>query len=370
MFRVRKMMPVAVALATASVLAIALPVPAMAQADSTARLYSADHQEGWLGMGLSCSNCSYARGGGPDNAGWRWTFSAAPSVFSVDDGGPADRAGIRAGDTLVAIDGLSLTSPRGGEAFGSVKPGQRVVIRYRRDGAERSARLTAVARPARGDSYAFAQSLRQMQRELRAQQARQLVEAQRQATLAQRQMEKTQHQLQDQREYLQQVMEQVAAAQAASHLTDSARQESLRLYAEQLDSAAAQWRLAESIYAVPAVPAVAAVPALPALPVPAAVPAQPLPPEPLAPADWRRQTGPVRYTGRLGNAVIEVRGRGEVATSEVSDSAVVITSHDMSVRIALRPRDKAAPRPPRAAAPAPAAAPAAPAAPAPRPPRD
>jgi len=35
---------------------------------------------------------------------------------------------------------------------------------------------------------------------------------------------------------------------------------------------------------------------------------------------------PLRYTGRLGDVVIEARGSGGVTATEVSDSEVVVTS--------------------------------------------
>jgi PDZ domain len=354
--------------------------PAVAQNDSevAGQHYSIGSREGWLGMGVSCSQCSFDTSGNRDGAG-RWTFSASPSVFSVDDNGPADRAGLRAGDTLLAIDGVPLITAEGGAAFGSVRPGQKVTLRYRRGGSDHTAILTAGAH-----TYRLTAQLQQLQRQLQRRQAEAMAEAQRQMEQAQRHMQQTQTQLQLQQQYLQQVLQQMERARAASPAGDSTGLESLRLYAQQLDSAAAQWRVADSAYAVLAAPAVpapfaATAPAAPlaavapAAPLAAVAPAAPLaavapaapvaalaPVAPIPPRAWYREAGPLRYSGRLGDVIIEARGEGAVTTTEASDSVVVVTSRDVSVRISLRP--VRAPRP-RAAAPAPAAAPS------PRPPQ-
>jgi PDZ domain-containing protein len=357
--------------------------PAAAQNDSglAGKRYTDGSREGWLGMGLSCSQCSFDLSGRRDGGG-RWTFSAPPSVFSVDDNGPADRAGLRAGDTLLAIDGVPLTTAEGGAAFGSVRPGQKVALRYRRGGADLTASLTAESRPARDDTYQLTRQLQQLQRQWQRQQAEATAEAQRQMEQAQRHMAQTQTQLQLQQQYLQQVLQQMEQARAASPAGDSTQLESLRLYAQQLDSAAARWREADSAYAVLAAPAPPPAAVAPPAPLAAMAPTAPLaataptaplaamapsaplaaagPVPPIPPGSWHRDAGPVRYSGRLGDVIIEARGNGAVTTTEASDSVVVVTSRDVSVRIALRPART--PRP-RAATRAPAAAPA------PRPPQ-
>ena len=116
--------------------------PAMAQQD-TARVtssgsYSASGEEGWLGMGISCSSCSlqnwsrsYGRattGVSSGNFRRSWSFAQPPVVYSVEDNGPADRAGLRSGDTLVSVDGYPLTSAEGGRRFANIQPGQAVTL--------------------------------------------------------------------------------------------------------------------------------------------------------------------------------------------------------------------------------------------------
>jgi len=79
--------------------------------------------------------------------------------------------------------------------------------------------------------------------------------------------------------------------------------------------------------------------------------APPAPPPPTVWA-WHRESGPLRYSGRLGDVIIEARGRGLVTATEVSDSEVVVTSGDVSVRLALRPRGPVKTAPPPRARPA------------------
>ncbi len=132
-----------------------------------------------------------------------------------------------------------------------------------------------------------------------------------------------------------------------------------RTLAERATLESREWQEPPPVAAMPPTPAAApAAPGEPAEPAPAAVPAQPaMPAAPaiaaMPPMSYRehRRFGPLRYTGRLGDVVIEARGPGEVTATEVSDSEVVVTSGDLSVRLALRPRT---PPPAPARAPRPA----------------
>lgn len=71
-------------------------------------------------------------------------------INGVSPGGPAEAAGLRAGDVLVAVDGVRLD--RDGEQapaarltgfMRTVQPGQRVQVEYLRDGERRKVELTA-----------------------------------------------------------------------------------------------------------------------------------------------------------------------------------------------------------------------------------
>ncbi|MEO8295136.1 MAG: PDZ domain-containing protein [Gemmatimonadota bacterium] len=81
-----------------------------------------------------------------------WEFSEYPAIYSVDPGSPADLAGIRRGDVLTEIDGISLLSREGGLRFGSVEPGETVQWTYRRGGTAHKAPVKAVERPDAAES--------------------------------------------------------------------------------------------------------------------------------------------------------------------------------------------------------------------------
>ena len=332
--------------------------PAVAQVDSERTSYSINAQNGWLGMGLECSRCTLTTS--EEGEARAWTFSESPRVFSVDADGPADRAGLRIGDLLIAIDGVALTTASGGRAFAGIRPRQAVRLTYRRGGQERTARLVAGAKPLTG--------------------ARELVEAARAMRLEhddqERTLERSREQLERSRDQLERVRELLERRleTMSEHRTtgDSTQLEELGRTLTLQEAALARAMAARSALETPDAseltpeppePPVAALTPVPRAPVAAVppvvavapVPPAPIPPGPLSEHDWNRLTGPLRYSGRLGDVVIAVRGPGAVTTSQVTDTEVIITSGDMSVRLELQPRAA-----PRAARPAPAA----------RPPRD
>jgi C-terminal processing protease CtpA/Prc len=77
---------------------------------------------GWFGFGFEC-DCVAERSLMDSVA--VWTFSDYPRVYSVDDGSPAAKAGLRRGDVIKEIDGISILDPDGGRRFGSIRPGRR-----------------------------------------------------------------------------------------------------------------------------------------------------------------------------------------------------------------------------------------------------
>ena len=95
--------------------------------------------ETWLGFGISCSDCGSQQLSDRTIA---WFFSAPPVVVGFDASGPAARAGLRAGDVLTHLDGVSLTTPEGGQRFGQVAPGQPLEWTYTRGGVVGTARMT------------------------------------------------------------------------------------------------------------------------------------------------------------------------------------------------------------------------------------
>ena len=78
---------------------------------------------GWLGVGLSCQACGAALGV-QMTAG----FPTYPEIAQVTPDSPAAKAGIKVGDVLLAINGVSLKTEAGATAFREVKPNQRVTI--------------------------------------------------------------------------------------------------------------------------------------------------------------------------------------------------------------------------------------------------
>lgn len=114
----------------------------------------------WFGFGISCTSCGWER---PSAGGAvRWSFQEPPRILSVESGSPAARAGLRGGDVLTHIDGVSLTTTEGGRRFGAVRPGETVRLTYTRDGATATVEIAAERRP--GPTAALAE----LQRELTA----------------------------------------------------------------------------------------------------------------------------------------------------------------------------------------------------------
>jgi regulator of sigma E protease len=75
--------------------------------------------------------------------GFRFWEPPIPAVLGrVDRGGAADRAGLRTGDVIVAIDGEPIQDFRDIPAHIAGRPGESASIRYRRDGVEQTLRLT------------------------------------------------------------------------------------------------------------------------------------------------------------------------------------------------------------------------------------
>ena len=103
-------------------------------------------ERGWLGIGFQeVMECQRA----PRESQRRCARKLVVAQLAVD--GPADRAGVQPGDTLVALDGTTVygPSPAGREKlFASVRPGEPVSLRLGRDGGRRTVVVTPDERPA------------------------------------------------------------------------------------------------------------------------------------------------------------------------------------------------------------------------------
>jgi hypothetical protein len=97
-------------------------------------------RRGFFGLSLTCEDCFVQRGPG------RVAYTRSPAITSVTDGSAAEAAGLRTGDTIVAIEGLQLTTPEGFERWANARAGQAVRLTIRRNGQEREVTITPTDR--------------------------------------------------------------------------------------------------------------------------------------------------------------------------------------------------------------------------------
>jgi membrane-associated protease RseP (regulator of RpoE activity) len=99
--------------------------------------------DGWFGFGIQCRDCGVSDVGGRSV----YRFLQAPTVVSVEPGTPAAGAGMRRGDRLTHVDGVSITTAEGWRRFAAIQPGHRVSWTYTRDGRRLQSAMTALRRP-------------------------------------------------------------------------------------------------------------------------------------------------------------------------------------------------------------------------------
>lgn len=96
------------------------------------------HHELLYGFALECVDCDAGMrgrvGGGGSATPDQMSDKSYPHVIAVAPGGAAELAGIRPGDVLQEIDGLSVLSPRGAERFAKAAAGQDVRLGLERNG--------------------------------------------------------------------------------------------------------------------------------------------------------------------------------------------------------------------------------------------
>jgi S1-C subfamily serine protease len=117
--------------------------------DSTIRwttAFPAARKAGWLGIGIVRRYVIIDSIKVPEE--FERPFPQVPEVAVVAPAGPAAIAGIEPGDTLLAVDGMSLLSPAGAERFRHPPVGASLLLTLRRGGSQRDIRVVASALPA------------------------------------------------------------------------------------------------------------------------------------------------------------------------------------------------------------------------------
>jgi S1-C subfamily serine protease len=100
-----------------------------------------DSRRGWLGVSLQPITV-------PENLAHRAGQRTARQVVSITRGGPADRAGLRSGDVLLALDGSSTSGNHALRAFlAPERIGSQVQVKLMRDGLVHTTVLTVAAQP-------------------------------------------------------------------------------------------------------------------------------------------------------------------------------------------------------------------------------
>gem|GEM_PF-1833107 len=132
--------------ATAALLAAATVAPAPAEAQESAAPAPAPQAArdggGWLGVGLiSFSECLEGPGAPEDEC--RHTLVVGGLVH----GGPAHRAGLEPGDTLVAVDGTRLADGLGDGTFRRIAPGDTVSLLVGRSDGRVEMSVVPTSRP-------------------------------------------------------------------------------------------------------------------------------------------------------------------------------------------------------------------------------
>ena len=99
---------------------------------------------GQIGIGLSCRECSTADS--PPSGRTLYKFTGPIEVIGLQPGGPAERAGIRKGDRIMAVDDNPIESKKGSEAFSDLRADKPTKFKIlRSDGSEVT--LTVVPAP-------------------------------------------------------------------------------------------------------------------------------------------------------------------------------------------------------------------------------
>ena len=115
---------------TLVVVAVLIPQPGAAQREPV---------KGWVGV-------AYTTGIGETDRTGAMIFKDYPVIESIEPSSPAERAGLEAGDTIIAMNAQDLKkSPLPMAAM--IQPGRRVVFRFKRNDSVRETTVTVAPRP-------------------------------------------------------------------------------------------------------------------------------------------------------------------------------------------------------------------------------
>ncbi len=109
----------------------------------TTRRASEHAPEGYLGVTFNINGTVKREGNGPEV----YRFVEPPEVITVETGSPADKAGVRRGDRIVAFEGREVVGHDVVLATMLV-PGRKLPVRIARDGAEQNVIVQVQKRPA------------------------------------------------------------------------------------------------------------------------------------------------------------------------------------------------------------------------------
>lgn len=108
-----------------------------------------DEPKGWLGVNLSMDAQINTEPGGREV----WKFLSYPIVEAVEPRSPAERAGVKAGDRLLALNGRNVKE--GVEFRALLRPGNRLPMRVRRDDDTKELFIIVERRPERAFTFRF-----------------------------------------------------------------------------------------------------------------------------------------------------------------------------------------------------------------------
>ena len=109
----------------------------------TVRRSSDRAPEGYLGVTFAINGTVKREGNGPEV----YRFEEPPEVITVETGSPADKAGMRRGDRIVAFEGRDVVG-RDVVLSQMLVPGRKLPVRFTRDGAEQNVVVLVQKRPA------------------------------------------------------------------------------------------------------------------------------------------------------------------------------------------------------------------------------